>query len=298
MASTARQDWLRGLAWASLVGALILAAGLGRLYAGLPSPGAGSAGCSASPLAWPAAATGALCRADGSPFKQRAMEQPTPVVGPLAKRFRLAGTFFAVGGNQNSRKAIVDDLQMKEQRMVAEGDLLDASASVVAIFPDKIIARAGDRDEELRLIYADQSALPALSNQNARLTAGASKLLNRLGQRVSDNRWVLQRAELLKYYSELLTDTDRLARVFDSLKPVYKDNRIAGYSLKVEGEAELFSAVGLQQNDIVRMVNKMPMISQSRAEYFIREFVNNRANGFVLDIERNGKPDQLIYLVR
>ena len=42
----------------------------------------------------------------------------------------------------------------------------------------------------------------------------------------------------------------------------------------------------------------MPMISQSRAEYFINEFVKNRVNGFVIDIEREAKPEKMIYLIR
>jgi len=42
----------------------------------------------------------------------------------------------------------------------------------------------------------------------------------------------------------------------------------------------------------------MSMTSQSRAEYFINEFVKNRVNGFVLDIERGGKKEKLIYMVR
>ena len=299
MARYFTHDWLRGLSWAGIIAALALAGWYSRLYARLPvqEPKVSSAQSTVT-LAWPAPPLDADVLLDGAVFKKRVSEQPAVNLGPLARRFRLAGTFFAIGGNQQSRKAIIDDLQRKEQQLVAEGDLLDQSVSVVSIFPERIIVRAGGVDEELRLSFAKNRPLPGVTNQNDQMTAAASEMLNRFGKRVGETRWVLKREELLKYYAELLNNTDRLAKVFDSLKPVYRADKIAGYTLIVEGESDMFSAFGLKQSDVIRTVNKMPMISQSRAEYFIREFVNNRANGFVLGIEREGKPQQLIYLVR
>lgn len=280
-----------------MIVALALAGGYSRLYARLPAIEDSNSRTTIA-LDWPAPPLAEVVSFDSSVFKKRVSEPVTANLGPLARRFRLAGTFFAIGNNQHSRKAIIDDLQRKEQQLVAEGDLLDQTVMVISIFPERIIVRAGAHDEELRLSFSADRALLAGSNQNAQKTAGASDMLNRFGKRVGETRWVLKRDELLKYYQELLNNTDRLAKVFESLKPVYKTNKIAGYVLDVEGEGNMFSAFGLKQNDIIRTVNKMPMISQSRAEYFIREFVNNRANGFVLDIERDGKPEQLIYLIR
>jgi type II secretory pathway component PulC len=121
---------------------------------------------------------------------------------------------------------------------------------------------------------------------------------NRFGKRVGDKRWVLMRSELMNYYKEVLNNTDRLAKVYDSLKPVYQGNNIAGYTLIVEGEGEMFGALGLQPGDVIRQVNSMPMTSQTKAEYFIGEFVKNRVNGFVLDIERSGRKEKLIYMIR
>jgi hypothetical protein len=37
------------------------------------------------------------------------------------------------------------------------------------------------------------------------------------------------------------------------------------------------------------------MTSQRRAEFFIREFIDNRSNAFVLEIERGGLPVVLTY---
>ena len=70
------------------------------------------------------------------------------------------------------------------------------------------------------------------------------------------------------------------------------------YVLDVEGEADFFRAVGLVQGDVVRRVNSMEMTNRNRAEYFIREFVVDRVNAFVIDIERDGEPTRLMYHVR
>jgi type II secretory pathway component PulC len=236
---------------------------------------------------------------DASVFKKTSSDSSAIPQGSAAKRFRLAGTFFAVGLNQQARKAILDDLQKKEQLLVSEGDLID-DARVFSIMSDRIILRRGAIDEQIMLCFAGNSQS---NNQLAAYSAGAggkslADMQNRFGKRVGDKRWVLMRSELMSYYKEVFNNTDRLAKVYDSLKPVYQGNNIAGYTLMVEGEGEMFTALGLQQGDVIRQVNSMPMTSQTRAEYFIGEFVKNRVNGFVLDIERSGRKEKLIYMIR
>lgn len=255
--------------------------------------------------AWPQIDAQAL-RFDGYTFKKQAGEQIAANLGPLARRFRLAGTFFAASSYQQSRKAIIDDIQKKAQYLVAEGDNLDQNILVVTIFRDRVILRDGNpdlaesRDEQLWLSFAG-GAKPATSanRPEADVTQDqADATLVRFGKRTGARRWVLERDAVLRYYQELLNNPDRLAKVFESLKPVYQTGKIAGYTLDVEGEGEVFRAFGLKQGDVIRRVNSMPMISQSRAEYFINEFVKNRVNGFVIDIERETKPVKMIYLVR
>ena len=244
---------------------------------------------------------------DGAIFKKQAGEQVAANLGPLAQRFRLAGTFFAASSYQQSHKAIIDDIQKKTQYLVAEGDTLDQHILVVSIFRDHVILRdvnpdlAGSRDEQLWLSFAggDKAVASSASRPETDVTQGqADATLVRFGKRTGEWRWVLKRSEVLRYYQELLNNPDRLAKVFESLKPVYQAGKIAGYTLDVEGEGEVFRAFGLKQGDVIRQVNSMPMISQSRAEYFINEFVKNRVNGFVIDIEREAKSAKMVYLVR
>lgn len=251
------------------------------------------------PPAWPQIDTQSL-RFDGQMFKKQAGEQLAVNLGPLARRFRLAGTFFAASSYQQSRKAIIDDIQKKTQCLVAEGDTLDQNIMVVSIFRDRVVLRDGNNDEQLWLSFAGGDKPATTANRpEADVTQGqADAALGRFGKRTGERRWVLQRNEVLRYYQELLNNPDRLAKVFESLKPVYQTGKIAGYTLDVEGEGEVFRAFGLKQGDIIRQVNSMPMISQSRAEYFINEFVKDRVNGFVIDIERETKPEKMIYLIR
>ncbi len=262
----------------------------------LDAAGAGSPAIAPSP-ALPAARSW-----NGAAFQKHTPAAPA-FSGELAKRYRLAGTFFASGERQQSRKAIIDDLLGQgpgNQKLVGEGDALNDSGVLVAeIQTDYAILRAGSREEKIWLSFAGGPVRDALKADRAGLDTGAEDaMLARFGARVEDRRWLLKRDALLDYYQELMADTERLGRVFESLKPVYKQSRIAGYVLDVAGEKEMFHAFGLRQNDVIRKVNSMPMTSQRRAEYFISEFVKNRVNGFVLDIERDGKPQKFVYLIR
>ena len=256
--------------------------------------------------AWPTVAPDKFAF-EAAVFKKTASASDVVPQGSMAKRFRLAGTFFAVGINQHSRKAILDDLQKKEQLLVTEGDLIDRAQGgvdnetrVQSIMSDRIILRRGAIEEAIMLCFAGNLQPGGQQGASAGASDGKlpSEIQNRFGKKVGDKRWVMARAELLSYYKEVLNDTDRLARIYDSLKPVYEGRNIAGYTLVIEGEGDMFTAFGLQQGDIIRQVNSLPMTSQARAEYFISEFVKNRANGFVLDVERSGRKEKLIYMVR
>ena len=80
---------------------------------------------------------------------------------------------------------------------------------------------------------------------------------------------------------------------------LYADNgKIEGYELEVFGEKEFFASAGLQAGDVVRSVNSIEMTNRRRAEYLISEFINDRVNVVVMDIERDGKPSKFIYQIR
>jgi len=224
--------------------------------------------------------------------------------GPLAQRFRLAGTFFSfaenAGGGEAFCKAILDDLKDKQQHLVKEGDPIDG-VIVVRVYRDHVVLRDDTREEELWLSFSDGSAEgDARTEQaNERSSKEAAPLeVNRFGKRVGESRWVLKRDALMDYYDELREDPERIAALYVSMKPDYQEGAVAGYHVNITGEDDFFSAVGLKEGDTVRKVNSMKMTSQSRAEYFIGEFVKGRLSAVVLDVERGDEKKKLIYLIR
>lgn len=250
------------------------------------------------PLEWPAAGDDCIAM-EVDVFRKTDMERPV-ASGPLGQMFRLAGTFFAVGARQQSRMAVIDVLKDEAQQLVAEGEWLQDNVLVKSIFHDRVVLAQGDQEEEIWLSFSSSGAGigPHQGDPTGKKEASSVDVLGRFGKRVGERKWVLDRAAVLGYYQELLNDTERLANVFASMKPVYEGNDIRGYVLDVEGEGEFFNAFGLHQGDIVRKVNSMPMTNRNRAEYFIKEFVADRANAFVLDVERDGNPQRLVYMVR
>lgn len=290
---------LNKINWTLLTLCAIAAAGYALLYGALPKPAAAPA--AAPPFDWP---TPPKATAEEWSVVKGSQAAPTTVAGPLAKRFRLAGTFFAfgeAGSGSDYCKAILDDLDKKQQVLVREGDSID-DVQVVRIQRDRLVLRSQGREEELLLSFANlllAGSADAVKPPEAPTPAGETVLeVNRFGKRVGENRWVLSRDALMKYYEELLEDPERLASLYVSMKPDYKDKAIAGYNIDIEGEKDFFAASGLQNGDVVRKVNSMNMVSQARAEYFIGEFVKNRVNALVLDIERDGQPKKMIYLIR
>jgi type II secretory pathway component PulC len=235
----------------------------------------------------------------------RLLEPMPEEPGSVADRFRLAGTFFLFGedvdGAVERRLAIIDDLSERKQLIVAEEQEI-AGYSVAHIEEDRVRLRRNGQVIDLVLSFSPLSVSgrpPTAQPADTPSMEDMPALENtRFGKRVGENRWVIRREELLRYYAELLDDPERIANVYASLKPTYEENSIAGYVLDPEGEEDFFRAVGLQEGDVIRRVNSMRMVSQRRAEYFISEFMKNRISAIVLDIERGDREEKLIYLIR
>ncbi len=287
--------WTIRAAWALLAATMLFAALLGYrthiFLASTPLPN------SSTPASAPEADTTVhLQKLDWSLFRGR-VGGSAGGENALTQRFRLAGTFFeftAMGSN--TRLAIMDDALKGQQLLLRERDLID-DVLVVQILRDRVLLREGTGQEaELFMDFSgDVDAPDEATSTNA--PTGPSAQYG--GSRVGDTRWTFDRGTLLRYYQDLRDQPERLVLLFDSLKPVYtSDRRISGYQLGIEGEKEFFDAVGLQQGDVVRRVNNVDMTDRRRAEFFISQFVRNEATAFMLDIERGGSTNKLIYEVR
>ncbi|HMP76369.1 MAG TPA: hypothetical protein PKE12_08750 [Kiritimatiellia bacterium] len=238
----------------------------------------------------------------------RLSTRPPQASGPLDERFRLAGTFFLYGDESPEgeasarRRAILDDLAAKQQMLVQEEQEIDGYV-ITRIESDRMLLRRDGTDYEIKLSFSALAGAATAKSADANETPVSMEDMpalesSRFGKRVGENRWVMRREELLRYYAELLDDPERIANVYASMKPAYEGNDITGYNVDIEGEAEFFKAIGLQEGDVVRRVNSMRMVSQRRAEYFISEFMKDRVSALVFDVERGEKEEKLIYLIR
>lgn len=301
------QDWLRKGAWlclgASLAAGLALFLQSSRLGAFLEKPSSSAP----RPVTWPGPRP-----QDPTDWSGLHVGQGAGVPrddSPLAARFRLAGTFFAYGETiQDQRKAIVDDIESGTQRIVSEGEDV-AGVRVARIFRDRIILREGVTEEQLWLSFSnvgrDGASTNPVGSEADPSHAGAGEGWSDEEsepyglKRVGEYRWVFDRGRLMEYYRELMNEPQRLLQTFDSMKPLYDENGgITGYQLVIEGEAGFFRAVGMEETDIIRSVNSIPMTNRRRAEFFIHEFVHERANAFVLEVERNQTVRKLTYQMR
>lgn len=222
-----------------------------------------------------------------------------PSSGSVSQSFRLAGTFIAYGGQNDKRRAILDDLRARRQKIVAENEEID-DFIVLRIFTDRIVVKGHDGEEQLWLNFSSsRQATNESKQEDSNDNIAFVPKEGRFGSQVGENSYVFNRDALLSYYNELMNEPQRLVTVFDSLKPIWtEDRKISGYHLDIEGEADFFKEIGWQQGDIVRAVNSMEMSNRHRAEYFIREFVADRANAFLMDMERGDEQIKMVYRVR
>ncbi len=286
-------------------GALLIAAGVFylRLWRGLAVPEAAPAARPA--LAFPAPA--APTALDWSAVRAAPGKRATPT-GGLAGRFRLAGTFVVLAGGaegeQELRKAIVDDLEQGGQLLVGEGERI-GPVLVARVWADRIVLNANGEVVELRLSYLGGAGGASGPAETADPEAGREEPpleVTRFGERIAEGRWRLSKTALNEYYREMLDHPERIGKLYETFEPLYvrepEGRRIEGYRLAIKGEEEFLRAAGLQEGDVVRAVNSLPMTSQSRAEFFIREFIQDRLDTVVLDIERDGKAEKLIYFMQ
>ena len=229
---------------------------------------------------------------------------PPPAAGAFSARYRLAGVFLILTdpgqAGAEDRCAILDDLQTRQQVLAAEGETM-GSIRVTGVFNDHVVLSDGAHEET---IYLAAGTLPGQEKPGpaAAPAEEAPKILesNRFGNRVGETRWEISRQAVLDYYQEMMDNPERAAALFMAMEADRDaEGKVAGYRLNTDaGEKEFYTQVGLRQGDVVRKVNSMRMTSQRRAEYFIGEFVQNRLGAVVIDIERDGEPKKLIYLIK
>jgi type II secretory pathway component PulC len=237
-------------------------------------------------------------------FRSGGPVAPPPGPGALAARYRLAGAFLVLSEDgyrpDGSRCAILDDLQEQQQHLAMEGEWI-GSVRVVRVESDHVVLSDGEREEVVVLAAGTLPGRERPGPAGAPPAAPPAVLdSNRFGNRIGDTRWEVNRDAVMGYYQEMMDNPERLASLFLAMRADRDaEGRVDGYQLDMTfGEKDFYEQVGFQNGDVIRKANSMRMTSQRRAEYFIGEFVQGRLDTVVIDIERNGEPKKLIYLVK
>jgi len=225
---------------------------------------------------------------------------PGGTAGFLAE-YRFVGTFFTYGADDAGaqwRRGVLSYLPSQQQDIVTEGSVL-AGATVVELYEDRMVLEKdgvtgtlmlGRTSGDLRIPLQDAPApLPVKDPAD-----------NRFGKQTGDGVWSIEKQALADYYQELLDAPERLLQVFDSMRPLYGEDgsSIEGYQLQAVGEREFFESVGFREGDVVRRVNSLDMTNRGRAEFFIKQVVEDRLSAIVIDIERDGARKRLVYQLR
>ena len=217
------------------------------------------------------------------------------------ENYRLAGTFLTVTSSGIAQPQAIIQTPEKEQLIVMVGDIF-SGIKVTRILGDRVTLIVQGK-EVVMLLKSDALSLSGITTvSNANTSDIHDKTQSRLarlgGQRVSGNRWHFSRDGLIDYYNELRNEPGRLLDVFDSMKPVRSsDNKITGYRLGIEGEKDFFDAIGLNEGDIIRSVKSLKMTNRNLAEAMIKSFVKGHVSTIVLEVERAGEKQKLLYLV-
>lgn len=293
-----RDTLLRVAAFIFVLAAIGAASFFHSAYRSLPAIPAASEDSGGKPQLPTSASLGidwSLVRAASKPGRVRGSSQ-------AEKRYRLIGTFAIYSDSEDNdptvRRAIIADDEAGDEHILGEREQI-GDARVVRVYDDHVTIALHGVESDLWLSIVAPEARAGATAAAASETGDDEEDIDGFGKQVGERHWVMSRDRLMDYYRGLLDEPDRLLAVFDSMKPVYSDNRrITGYALDVVGEGEFFEAMGMAEGDIVRKVNAVPMTTRSRAEYFIRQFAEKGANAFVFEIERDGALEKHVYQIR
>ncbi len=213
----------------------------------------------------------------------------------VADRFRLVTV--SLSSDPNLSMAFIENVPAKTQKCYHPGEMLEDGVTVSEILDKGAVIATS---EGTFLLGFGMSENLVGSNSSPNMPSGAgdqTALLHKFGgRRTGTNEWHFSRSRVMEYYEELKTRPERLVTVFDTMTPLYDENqRIQGYKVDIQGEAEFFKAIGFNQGDIVREVNGIPMCNRRVAENLIRRYAADDLDFIVIKMERDGKPVQQVY---
>ncbi len=245
---------------------------------------------------------------DANPWARPGLEK----IASQVEYYRLSGTYqtftaddSGIGSEQVTSLALVDDLKTGQQSIVQEGGML-GPFTIQEISADRI--RISHDNRQWTLLLSGQVAMGGGGRSTSSGPLTKEERFDQLpsleetayGKRIAHNQWVISRAAIKGYAEEIIGSPLRATRLYRSFNQVADEEgqTEAGFRLQMKGEQDFFQNMGLQDEDVIRKVNSMKMKNQGRAEYLIGEFMQDKMGLVVLEIERGGQPQKLIYLIR
>ena len=227
-------------------------------------------------------------------------ESDRPVTSSVSQRIRLVGTFLQEEAGHSVGKALLEFVETNRQRTVSEGEVILGSYRIKDVGESSIVVSGPEGDVTLwRKGLVKPVAVSAnMPGEQVTFEDAPALETTRFGKRITENQWVLKREALLAYHDELMDDPSRLSQLLLSFGENQSEGEVNGYRIDVKGENGFFEDLGLAPGDAVNKVNHMRMINHGRARFFLREFMKSRVPMFILDVERDGKSEKRIYLIR
>lgn len=228
----------------------------------------------------------------------------TPVASDM--NVKLVGAM--VSNKKQWSTALIQDPGGQQTYVVRVDDMIMGQAKLVDVKRDRIIIERNGRLEYIRLegaisgnpVAAGAPRQAAMSSGLPKLAAPTSKAMptkqrepksakNTSGVRKMDKgSFAVERKALeakLKNKQQLAKDA--------TIIPNYKNGKKSGLKLININEGSVYKTIGLQDGDVLQSVNGVKIRSQAHAMELMEQF--REANKVTLELDRNGKTEQLQY---
>ncbi len=174
---------------------------------------------------------------------------PAPQARPVSLPplgIKLVGTAVLEGGRSF---ALVQS--GSEVRIVLEGDEVAEGAVLRKVLPDRIrVARGGTTEEILLFQTAEEAASARAEAAAGRRAAAQETAADDTVQRVTDDKWVIDRREIEQAQaniSRLLTQV--------RVVPNFTNGQPDGFKVFAIRPGSLFAKIGLQNGDVIKRIN-------------------------------------------
>ncbi|CCQ12752.1 General secretion pathway protein C [Pseudoalteromonas luteoviolacea B = ATCC 29581] len=214
-------------------------------------------------------------RADAKP--QEVVQKTVISDAPETRlNLRLTG-IVAVSHDDEAGLAIIESQGRQETYIVSES-INGTNAKMAQVLPDRVILDVGGRFETLMLDGLDFSktiAIPSSGNRN-------NLIVNSSSPAPSNNKL---KEELSATRDEVRQDPGKL---FDYIRisQATKDGKLIGYRLSPGKDPELFTRMGLKNNDLAVAINGYQLTDMKQAMQAVSELRNS--SNATITIERDG----------